>query len=445
MNYLLSGSIIAVVISTWGYIKEFFTRIRSLLIVTIYIDRDILAAIRGYVLEEFKQFKFGDRAFTSYNLFIRSLNRSGTVAVENILYSSIFFKGWKPFFIDSITTNQYTGKTEKDQSITGDGLKISFIRGTFDIEKILLAATQRWDKIEIGETNGTNRFHVKNIIGTLGTNNDKEEGDAGPNTKQKTLSKNFYRSNKIIGYDINDLGLKIHNDSPTNYLAFPQNVKAEINEIGRWLKSKEWYNEKKIPWKRGWLLYGIPGTGKTSLVRALGEYFDLPVVIFSLSTFTDSGFIYAWQSAISCAPCIALFEDMDTVFHGRTNLMEGNVMGSKPLGFNTLLNAIDGVEYADGVFVIVTTNHPEKLDPALGRVENDVHQTRPGRIDKIIHLDILDEECRRQLASRILSDCPHEIERCVKEGDGETGAKFQERCAMIALNNFWDSKEKKNV
>jgi len=187
-----------------------------------------------------------------------------------------------------------------------------------------------------------------------------------------------------------------------------------------------------IPWRRGWLLHGAPGTGKTSLVRAIGEDFDLPIFVFHLATLYNNELQAAWQKMLGNAPCIALIEDIDAVFEGRENRAGGH------LTFDCLLNCLDGVERADGVLLIVTTNHLEKLDPALGVPESHV-SSRPGRLDQILELRDLDEDGRRKLCRRILEEWPETWEETVHSGLGETGAQFQERCTQLALRRYWSA------
>jgi SpoVK/Ycf46/Vps4 family AAA+-type ATPase len=129
---------------------------------------------------------------------------------------------------------------------------------------------------------------------------------------------------------------------------------------------------------------------------------------------------------------------------GRENILGENGGG---LSFDCLLNSISGVQNSDGVFLIVTTNHVEDLDPALGKPRTDKKvngsfiSTRPGRIDRAFELPVLDEVCRRKIAQRILKDYPEYIEQTVKDCAGDSGAQFQEKCAQIALKNFWDRKD----
>jgi SpoVK/Ycf46/Vps4 family AAA+-type ATPase len=143
--------------------------------------------------------------------------------------------------------------------------------------------------------------------------------------------------------------------------------------------------------------------------------------------------IERWKDMLSTAPCIALLEDIDTIFDGRTNI--SGIQGGG-LTFDCLLNVLDGVTPNDGLFLAVTTNRVEKLDPALG-VPTNGHSTRPGRIDKAICMAPPDDAGRTKIATRILSDWKHVIPSIVSEGEKDTGAQFQNRCCELALKLYW--------
>jgi ATP-dependent 26S proteasome regulatory subunit len=88
------------------------------------------------------------------------------------------------------------------------------------------------------------------------------------------------------------------------------------------------------------------------------------------------------------------------------------------------------------VFSIMTTNHIDKLDPALG-VPTNGKSSRPGRMDRAIYMGTMAQDERRALAQLILADFPERIEQTVREGEGETPAQFQDRCALVATSLFW--------
>jgi mitochondrial chaperone BCS1 len=141
-----------------------------------------------------------------------------------------------------------------------------------------------------------------------------------------------------------------------------------LADAQKFLASERWYADMGIPWRRGYLLYGPPGNGKSSLITALAGVLKRSVCVLNLSslTITDE----AVTNLLSAAPdgSIVLLEDVDAVFSGRER-SSGN---DSKLSFNGLLNALDGVTAQQGRMVFMTTNHLEKLDAAL---------VRPGRCD----------------------------------------------------------------
>src|SRR5262249_33597590 len=209
----------------------------------------------------------------------------------------------------------------------------------------------------------------------------------------------YYR---LLGITAEELGkMPLHKGRALDNLIFPERIKGLIGEIELWRNHRQWYMDKGIPWKRGWLLYGPPGTGKTALARALAEDLDLPIFVYSLADMSNFSLMRNWMEMRASTPCIALIEDVDNGFHGRTNVAHGlhrdyfsrlrfqstkkageqqrtdNQVTPKDaatdkdgcddlfdigrLSFDCLLNVLDGVERNDGVFVVMTTNDLSKI------------------------------------------------------------------------------------
>ena len=141
-----------------------------------------------------------------------------------------------------------------------------------------------------------------------------------------------------------------------------------------------------------------------------------------------------------------IVEDLDAVFEGRENIAVKKGL-ENGLTFDSFLNSIDGVENTDGVFIIITTNDVKRLDPALGVPRNGgTISTRPGRIDRTLKFENLTEKGREKMATRILGDFERvKWEYLLVEGNDDTGAQFQERCSRVALNLFWETKERRDV
>lgn len=150
----------------------------------------------------------------------------------------------------------------------------------------------------------------------------------------------------------------------------PADLKQQLlddvdNFLGK--ETARWYMTHCIPYKRSYLLYGPPGTGKTSTITALASYTDRNVAYLHVSDpkMTDSILKKALQTVPNKS--IVVLEDVDALFGADRTKLE-NI----PLSFSGLLNALDGIGGKDASIFVLTTNHIEKLDPAL---------IRPGRVD----------------------------------------------------------------
>ncbi|KAF8553577.1 P-loop containing nucleoside triphosphate hydrolase protein [Imleria badia] len=176
-----------------------------------------------------------------------------------------------------------------------------------------------------------------------------------------------------------------------------------VEDVQDFLRSKQWYAERGIPFRRGYLLYGAPGSGKTSLIHSIAGELGLNVYIVSLSRsgLDDTGL----SELISALPerCIALMEDIDAAFHHGLNReppqtsddpqQNPDMQQTGPpapsgnrVSLSGLLNALDGIGAQEGRVLFATTNKYSSLDPAL---------CRPGRMD--LHIEF-------KLASRFQAE-----------------------------------------
>jgi len=162
------------------------------------------------------------------------------------------------------------------------------------------------------------------------------------------------------------------------------NVKQDLlSDITEFRESKEKYEEFGIPYKRIYLLEGLPGTGKTSLIFAIASEINYNVAIINFGADVDD---YLFMNSLSNIPnnCILILEDIDKLFNNRDN--------TTALTFSGMLNSLDGLGRKDNLIIFITTNHREKLDSAL---------VRPGRIDKEIHFGYATENQVRQIYNKL--------------------------------------------
>ncbi|KAK2460429.1 hypothetical protein APHAL10511_007594 [Amanita phalloides] len=180
-------------------------------------------------------------------------------------------------------------------------------------------------------------------------------------------------------------------------------LESIVNDVKDFLQSEEWYIRAGIPYRRGYLLHGPPGTGKTSTIYALAGELGLEIYTLSLaSTYVNDDLL---QRVVSAVPkhSIMLLEDIDCAFRSREEEEEsqqqvtsGGVWMGPNIGgkvtMSGLLNTLDGVGSEDGKLFFATTNYVDRLDPAL---------IRPGRIDMRVEYKLATHDQIFALFSRI--------------------------------------------
>ena len=170
---------------------------------------------------------------------------------------------------------------------------------------------------------------------------------------------------------------------PWNTIITQDNIKEDIrNDIRKFKDSETEYKKLGIPYRRGYLLHGPPGTGKSSLVYGVAGQLKASICVLTLSDRDMSD--DELMNRLSAAPrdSIILLEDIDVALPSekrkteldvqkRRKEQEGHYSSySGSITMSGVLNSIDGVATADSQILIMTTNHKENLDPAL---------IRPGR------------------------------------------------------------------
>lgn len=186
-------------------------------------------------------------------------------------------------------------------------------------------------------------------------------------------------------------------------------------DLRRFHSSSEWYARMGIPWRRGYLLEGAPGNGKTSAILALAGIMEHGIAVLSLSdvTMTDARLLGLIRS-LPEKTFLAL-EDVDAIFNKRVALSHSQVT------FSGLLNAIDGILCTEGRILFMTSNHPEQLDPAL---------IRPGRVDRRVTITNPTAEQARRLFLRFFPDAESLADRFAScaESAHVSMAVLQEHC-----------------
>ena len=182
---------------------------------------------------------------------------------------------------------------------------------------------------------------------------------------------------------------------------------AEIiaNDVKEFVNSKDWYATRGIPYRRGYLLHGPPGCGKSSFVMALAGLMNYHIAMLNLCdpALTDERLQYLLAHAPPRS--LLLLEDIDgaAVSSGESvSQSSSSYMGR--LTFSGLLNALDGVAASDERIIFMTTNHKDVLPPAL---------IRPGRVDLKIRVGLA---TKNQLERMFLRFFPGEDTKAIEFG-----------------------------
>lgn len=168
-------------------------------------------------------------------------------------------------------------------------------------------------------------------------------------------------------------------------------IKRRLVERMEWfLGAEAWHAARGVPWKFGVVLHGPPGTGKTSLIHALASDFGFNIKYVKSLQGLGTAFLTGARDDLF------VIEDIDAIAGGlnrvapeQTSARGGlEAYGGSGGGLHEVLNAMDGMQTPDGLKFIVTTNHIEKLDPAI---------VRPGRIDEVIEVGPLSLDSARRM------------------------------------------------
>ncbi|ELQ32606.1 mitochondrial chaperone bcs1 [Pyricularia oryzae Y34] len=175
-----------------------------------------------------------------------------------------------------------------------------------------------------------------------------------------------------------------------------------VEDIREYLRpqTRNFYRDRGVPYRRGYLLHGPPGTGKSSLSLALASEFNLDVYILEIPSLRSDIELKALFTQLP-QRCIVLLEDVDAIGLQRRRALSNSDLENKSdsedehsdsvekrsgCSLSGLLNLLDGVASPEGRILVITTNAIEKLDTAL---------FRDGRVDIKVYLGNMDKESAR--------------------------------------------------
>ena len=227
-----------------------------------------------------------------------------------------------------------------------------------------------------------------------------------------------------------------------------EDVKQELKEAVEWpLKHPETFQRLGIRPPKGTLLYGIPGTGKTLLAKAVASESEAnfisvkgPELLSKWVGESEKGVREVFRKAKQAAPTVIFFDEIDAIASTRSG-NDGDSGVTKRV-VNQLLTEMDGLEELEDVAIIAATNRPDILDAGL---------MRPGRFDRHIEVKEPDEEARLAIFEVHTKDMPLaddvDLKKLAKNTEGYVGADIEAVCreaAMLALRENLETTEISN-
>lgn len=418
------GAAITTIYSCWNGIKGACTTLSTYVVGRVYLSNDALYAFCCYFNDIYGVQKLGTRKYSGSTLYVRTLDKVYSVIYENSVNTGMkiyWINRWPLIVLPQDKTDGYTKM-----------LGLYYIRGTIDIENVLVKSELHYNNVKTESTDrprfdvhlitGTND-NAAPIIKTAKLSNDNEE-----NSDNDLTSWNLFHC-RFLSYSKSEIGRSPVMTDNLDYMALNHDMKITCNTFDFWINNRQWYIERFIPWKVGFLLHGDPGNGKSAFIRCIARKYDMPIYSYNLSSLTNHEFTYEWSEMLSNTPCIALFEDIDTVYNGRNLVKRG-------VSFEWFINILDGAQACNGVATFITTNKVDCVDSAISAIGQS---SRPGRVDMSIKVDKPDRSGRLKIATRILQDFDQKvIDKIVEESTMDSGAQFQLRCQKLAMEKLYD-------
>ena len=211
----------------------------------------------------------------------------------------------------------------------------------------------------------------------------------------------YYLENTPVGYTLTNVILN-REDAPE----LNDDFATEINrDIENFFNKEKFYRDNKLTFKRGILLHGPPGNGKTSLIKSIVEKHKdkYCILIDCTKEFRKDAGDFLRQS-LGNKKKIIIFEDID---------------GISSYSRSSLLNFIDGLDTIENTVFIATSNNISKIDSAL--------VNRPSRFDRVYAFEPPTTLTRKKLLKRFFTKLSEEeLNEYARQTDGFSGAYFKE-------------------
>ncbi|KAK1363540.1 Cytochrome BC1 synthesis [Heracleum sosnowskyi] len=238
--------------------------------------------------------------------------------------------------------------------------------------------------------------------------------------KQETKTLKIFTIDAEDNYSLLDSWKSVGLDHPATFETLAMDVELKetvMKDLERFVQRREKYRKIGKAWKRGYLLHGPPGTGKSSLIAAMANYLKFDIYDLELTDLKRNSELRKLLIA-TANRSILVVEDIDCNIELQDRVSKAKAVQpadeeshheeASKVTLSGFLNFIDGLwsSCGDERIIIFTTNHKEKLDPAL---------LRPGRMDMHIHMSYCTPCGFKLLANNYLGVKDHKLFREIEE------------------------------
>ncbi len=303
---MLAGGAAAITLaaSCFGYLRAIYQQIIGRVLVTISVSGYQADAVIMYLRQQYNMSRFGPRSYIGWKLFFQPSRRVQLMPMEVATPTGqLFWKGLCLIWIGkskTANTDLETGVNARDYN--DNSLDILFARGTLDPDRFILEATAFYnEQTQVYDATEGRRHSVRYVHGTAGSNGSESLMNQMMPRRGPTSMTDIRGClvNRPLGFRFSELGMgSSAQRTALDQLALCESAEQLVTEVKRWRESEDWHLERQLPWRRGYMLYGPPGSGKTALARAIAEDLDLPVYVYNLASLKNDELQRAWNQML---------------------------------------------------------------------------------------------------------------------------------------------------
>lgn len=318
------------------------------------------------------------------------------------------------------TTSPRGKEPVRQRFIDEEGTRLSL----YTEVRYFLRRGSAWMVLDVGQIGNTNGQFIEVSVAAVGL--DGDELDRFHDRIAELVEKAPTSRRRMTAHGEE---LKLDREYSWDELFLEPRVRDELRrEVERFFEQGDLYAKMQLPHRRGLLLHGAPGTGKTLYGKILASTVRDAAFIWVTAVDVSSGALSVkeiFERARGCHRAILFFEDLDFYASQRAGSGRDETLGE-------LLVQLDGMHSNAGLLVIATTNDLNAIEPAL--------RDRPSRFDRTIEVGPAPEEMRVAHLLRLLESfgVDRELLRSVGPAtEGMTGAQIQE-LAFVARRQALD-------